>query len=856
MLRIRPAGAVLGLAMLYLSSPAYAEPVDTWAIQYGYDCVADVYNPIRADGTRDPNGDPAPGTDAWNTRQEEHTACTDQRDHDIRLQPLRNVATAQYGEDPYRQPERWDGIRFHWEEFPLNGIPDVPSAEVYLPCSNAPGDCPDLPAGLKRHDPPYPVVVVFHGIIAQYSHHRFVTQAFAEQGYLAVGVNGTIPAGSGPNSQRTENGNDVLNWLASADSGVYGQKADLSRVGFAGHSQGGIATQSYQGDPRVHAMIVYDAGDEVSEANVAQPTMFQRTDGGFATPEDHPDYPSDRLRARSGYNDLKSRGLDIFNFTARATVHTDWNGYGVGLAGNRLIELVINYYSLAWFDRHLKGRLVFNGTGNVVTAGGRNAAAERAYRQAQADDAYARLIARYFDDSADLHNISMGFWDTDLAIANSDPLYGGNIPYQVAGLEVRDRFSPYHQSMCSLTLPNYLAGGTGQPGDVVAPKRRADSGAEGDMRFIGCPEVTEEDPDADGDGVPDDSDLCPGTPSGAAVDALGCPSAGLPPLTVSLAADPAQGDVTGGPLAVAFSATPSDTEAARGEMQYTFYFGDGNFTKQAGSSISHSYPNAGRYTAYAIVSDALGNSDRSEDVTITTTTTVTVDPDTDTKADLKLSFSPASGVAPVTAIFDGSASTAAGGRTLAGYVLNFGDDSQTSGTGTPGNSIRHAYTTPGTFTAVLTVTDSAGDTSLASATLTVTATQATTAQLSVSPSTVRAGVPVTFDGSASIAAPGTSIASYTFDPDDGSAAVTQTVSAMGAAASRYTHVYATPGSYQPSLTVNDAAGATSKVLTNVAVQPTAAAAGAPVSGNRGGGALNWIALLALLGLAVIRRRCR
>jgi hypothetical protein len=499
---------------------AQAAPVDTWSILYGYDCVADLYNPIRADGSRDPNGDPVPGTPEWDAREDEHTACTDQRDDDIRLQPTRNLATAQYGEDMYRQPERWNGIRFNWEEFPAYGIPGVPSAEVYLPCSNKPGDCPNLPAGLKRFDPPYPVVVVFHGIIAQYSHHRFITQAFAEHGYLAVGVNGTIPAGSGPNSQRTANGTDVLNWLESAASGIYGQSADMSRVGFAGHSQGGAATQSYQGSPRVHAMIVYDAGDSVSAANVAQPTMFQRTDGGFATPATHNAYPTDRFRARPGYAAMKTRGLDIFNFTARATVHTDWNGYGVGLAGNRLIELLINYYSLAWFDRHLHGRLVLDENGNVVTAAGRTETEERAYRQIQAEDAFNRLTARYFDDSADIHNISMGFWDPELAIANRDPIYGGNIPYQVAGLEVRDRFSPYYQSLCALKLPNYLSGGTGRPDDPVPPKRVADTTADGDMRFIGCPEIPQV-VDTDGDGVLDDVDACVNEPGPASNN--GCP---------------------------------------------------------------------------------------------------------------------------------------------------------------------------------------------------------------------------------------------------------------------------------------------------------------------------------------------
>jgi hypothetical protein len=484
---------IAALAALALALPlgtAAADPIDTWSTTHpGVDCVIDMYNPILPDGTRDPNGDPLPMTPEWDARDAYHRACTDQRDDDARVQPWRNVGTLFYGEDMYRQPARHDNVRFHYNNFTQLDIPDVPSAEMFRPCSNAPGDCPNLPAGLQRFDAPYPVVVVFHGVIAQKSHHRYSTQAFAEAGYMAIGVNGTLPAGSAPNVQRTANGNDVLNWLASPASGVFGQQADLSRVAFAGHSQGGAATLSYQGDPRVHALIVWDAGDGVTAANTSQPVLYERTDGGFATPNTYTDYPAARNRALSGYGDLKARGLDVFNFSARATVHTDWNGYGVGLAGNRLAELLINYYNLAWLDRHLKGRLVFDGAGGVVTSEGRTEAEERAYRQAVADDAFERLIARTFDDSADIHNISMGFWDPDQAIASGDLLYGGNVPYRVEGLETRDRFSPYYRSVCSISVPDYVNGGTGRADDSVAPARRADTTADGDMRFIGCPEI-------------------------------------------------------------------------------------------------------------------------------------------------------------------------------------------------------------------------------------------------------------------------------------------------------------------------------------------------------------------------------
>ncbi|MGH2808266.1 MAG: Ig-like domain-containing protein, partial [Actinomycetota bacterium] len=158
---------------------------------------------------------------------------------------------------------------------------------------------------------------------------------------------------------------------------------------------------------------------------------------------------------------------------------------GVGsLAGNRLAELLINYYSLAWLDRHLQGRLVFDDAGNVVTSDGRTEAEERAYRQAQAQDAFDRLTAMVFDDSVDIHNISMGFYDPVQHATSGDPLYGGNVPYSIEGLWVTDRLAQEYRSFCSVSVPDYVGGSDGGPGSPVAAA--ADSGADGDIRFTGC----------------------------------------------------------------------------------------------------------------------------------------------------------------------------------------------------------------------------------------------------------------------------------------------------------------------------------------------------------------------------------
>lgn len=487
-LRAAGVAALAALALAPLTLPAKAEPIDTWALTSTIDCMGDRFNPVRPDGTRDPNGDPLPGTPEWTARDNERLQCARQRDHDRRPHPAWATygASARYGEDWYRQPFLYDGVRFRHDYFPVGtGVGGVPAMEVYRPCRS--GECPNLPAGLQRHDGPYPVVVIHHGFIAQMTHHRFNAQVFAEAGYLAIVVNGTHPVTGAPNVQRNVNGGLVLDWLASDASGEVGDEADLSRVGFAGHSQGSAAALSYQGDPRVHTIVAWDGGDGIADANTAQPIMYQRTDGAFSAPQNtaRAAYPAERDRGLATYQTHKARGLDVFHVTFRATNHIDWNGYGTGsLAGNRLAELSINYYSLAWLDRHLQGRLVLDGSGNVVPSTGRTAAEERAYRQARAQDAFDRLTAMAFDDSVDKHNISMGLFDPVKAATSGDPLYGGNVPYRVQGTWVTDRFAHDYRSFCSVSVPDYVNGSDGRPGSPTAA--RADSGAGGDLRFTGC----------------------------------------------------------------------------------------------------------------------------------------------------------------------------------------------------------------------------------------------------------------------------------------------------------------------------------------------------------------------------------
>ena len=507
--RLVIAGVVAAIAVLGLA-PAQAVPIDLWPVTHGIECVGDPFNPIRPDRSRDPLGDPEPGSPEWAERDRQRLECDSQRDWDRRYHPHYNTNSGRYGEDWYRQPVRFDGRRWRYTYLPadgtavtdaagqqhyLAGIPGVPAAEIYRPC--APGTCGNLPAGLQRFEPPYPVVVIHHGFIAQMTHHRFNAQPYAEAGYIAIVVNGIHPATGVPNVQDSANGGEVVDWLASSRSGFLGQEADLTRVAMVGHSQGAAAALSYQGDPRVDAIVAWDGGDSIAdrnctESNACQPIMYQRTDGAFSAPQNtaRTGYPEDRDRGLATYLTHKERGLDVFHVTFRATNHIDWNGNGVGsLAGNRLAEPIINYYTLAWLDRHVRGALVVDGDGDVVTSGGRSAWQERWFRQGIVLDAYRRLTALRFDGTYDVHNISQGFYDPVQHATSGDPLWGGNVPYTVEGLWTTDRFAQEYRSFCHVTVPDYFAG-DGSPGSPVI--KVADSGADGDMRFTGCPDVDDD----------------------------------------------------------------------------------------------------------------------------------------------------------------------------------------------------------------------------------------------------------------------------------------------------------------------------------------------------------------------------
>ena len=163
---------------------------------------------------------------------------------------------------------------------------------------------------------------------------------------------------------------------------------------------------------------------------------------------------------------------------------------------------------------------------------------------------------------------------------------------------------------------------------------------------------------------------------------------------------------------------------------------------------------------------------------------------------------PASGPAPLSVAFNGSASTDPDG-TIASYAWDFGDGA--TGTGATTN---HVFTAAGTYTAKLTVTDDKGATGSTTASVTVSppANQPPVASFTRTPASGAAPLTVAFDGSGSSDPDGT-IASYAWDFGDGSTGTGVTAS----------HQYAADGTYQVILTVTDGPGATARAQSTVTV---------------------------------------
>ena len=177
------------------------------------------------------------------------------------------------------------------------------------------------------------------------------------------------------------------------------------------------------------AVVSYDNLGGVPKGDAANsihaPALYFSTDYDFpqpvATPM-RPDAPPDPERRLTSFKLFRDAGVDVMSITPRASGHEDYSFHPYPAAASRYGERVAFYYSLAWFDRYVKGDWT----------------------------ALARLRARIFDDSSDRHSIGAGTFDADRAAASPADPGAGNVPYAIAGKCVANLLSFYYRSASHL----------------------------------------------------------------------------------------------------------------------------------------------------------------------------------------------------------------------------------------------------------------------------------------------------------------------------------------------------------------------------------------------------------------------
>ena len=143
---------------------------------------------------------------------------------------------------------------------------------------------------------------------------------------------------------------DSLNRSHDTDGGLLQGRLDLNRLGVAGMSMGGIAAgQACIGDGRIKACINTDGGlfGDLLDATLAVPVMFMGSKR-FVGYED--------IFAGSSDGDLYTvivADADHYDYTDFTLLHRQHMLMGT-IAGRRMLELV-NAYTLAFFDRYLRG---------------------------------------------------------------------------------------------------------------------------------------------------------------------------------------------------------------------------------------------------------------------------------------------------------------------------------------------------------------------------------------------------------------------------------------------------------------------------------------------------------------------
>jgi dienelactone hydrolase len=431
----------------------------------------------------DPAGDPAPGTAAWQQRDSINQYCATLRLRDQDDNPAygnanraegQNLYLAQLQEqasdgpghihgglttlipgsqasDAFRALDRWQGLgigRVQRIKFTGNDGAQL-RGHVFEPLGTP-------PAG------GWPGVVITDGSVQAYEQlYYWAAEDLVAHGYEVMtydvqgqGDSDLLPSSAnctGPQScqgvpyQQSYNfyqgAEDSLNWFDSP-ANPYFADLDTTRIGIAGHSLGAAAVSEVgQCDKRVKTIVAWDnlgaiqgcsgggetipAAEQWGDGKVIHVPALALTNDYLFNPQPMSSPPDPQSKA-AGYKQVVAAGYDSMQVAFRNATHLTYSYVPYVLPANELSERMASYYTVAWFDRYLKG----DPTG------------------------YQRLTATSFDSSADTDSIGAGLFDPSVALQNPTDPTAGNVPYKIAGIPVANAVSFYYMSQYSLHDPS------------------------------------------------------------------------------------------------------------------------------------------------------------------------------------------------------------------------------------------------------------------------------------------------------------------------------------------------------------------------------------------------------------------
>lgn len=264
----------------------------------------------------------------------------------------------------------------------------------------------------------------------------------------------------------------------------------------------------------------------------------------------------------------------------------------------------------------------------------------------------------------------------------------------------------------------------------------------------------------------------------------------LPPVGTLSASAQASVAVGTAPLAVAFQGS---AQGGVSPYTYAWTFGDGS-ASVSGAAVAHTYATAGSFDAALKVTDSVGATAVAQ-VPILVRTPA---------GDLIASASAivTTGTAPFLASFSASAS---GGAGPYNFSWNFDDGSA----GAWGSLVAHLYTQPGTYLATVSVTDAAGNVTVAHAQVSVSS-PVVGALIVTAGTTVTSGVAPLTVGFDALASGGVGPYTYLWSFGDGATSLQADSS----------YVFVAAGSYTATVVATDSLGASAVAYANVQVLPS------------------------------------